>query len=302
MASGKRGALGPRPKLAALTGTPWAVPAKMQLERLMWFGAPRVEVLGSDIRCGKTLTSSNRHFKGVQLWPRGIDSKKFSPSFRSQTLRKQLGIGKHILLLFVGRLVAEKDLADLVEATHKLRQKKYKFHLAFAGDGPYRSTLEKELPNDHYFGFIQDQRLADLYASSDLFVFPSTTETFGNVILEAFASGLPVIGVKKGGSVDLIHHGFNGFLAEPHNSKNFADQIQTLLDDPKKMKKMSKKALETASRYNWPAINDRLITYYDWLIKNKKLNVPPPTIDHFYQNHPNKNPLSASSHTKGFAR
>jgi glycosyltransferase involved in cell wall biosynthesis len=208
----------------------------------------------------------NQGFKGVRLWPRGINSAKFSPKFRNEALRKKLKVGKKPLLLFVGRLVAEKDLGDLVEAALALRKKGYEFHLAFAGDGPYRETLEKNFPQDHFFGFISGRPLAELYASSDLFVFPSTTETFGNVVLEAFASGLPVVAVAQGGSADLVDHGKNGYLGRPRDPKDLARWMQKCLDSAPLRKKLGKGALRTAAHYDWPIINGGLINEYEKLI------------------------------------
>ncbi len=217
---------------------------------------------------------AGRGFQNVQAWPRGIDSHKFSPSHRNMALRKKLGLGKEYLLLFVGRMVGEKDLADLAKAAHLLRKKGYKFQLAFAGDGPYRSIMEKQFPKDHFFGFIQGRKLSELYASSDLFVFPSTTETFGNVVLEAFASGLPVIGVRKGGVADLVQDRINGFLARPNHSEDFARRIQFFLDHPAAMQKARRGAIATATHYDWPTINGRLINHYEFLIREYKGKIP----------------------------
>jgi len=207
-----------------------------------------------------------RGFNNVRLWPRGIDGKKFSPAFRSEDLRKKLGIGSQLLLLFVGRMVSEKNLQDLADAALDLRSQGYQFHLAFAGDGPYRAVMEKQLPNDHFFGFIQGQELAELYASSDIFVFPSTTETFGNVTLEAFASGLPVVAVNKGGSADLVQDGINGYLAKPTDPKDFAQKILPLLENEPLRKSLSQGALQTAQTYDWPTINMRLLDICETLV------------------------------------
>jgi glycosyltransferase involved in cell wall biosynthesis len=202
---------------------------------------------------------TRRGFKNVRLWPRGIDGSKFSPKFRSGALRQKLGLGDEPLLLFVGRMVGEKDLQDLADASVILRSQGCKFRLAFAGDGPFRAVMEKQLPQDYFGGFIEGRPLAELFASSDLFVFPSTTETFGNVILEAFASGLPVVGVKKGGVADLVVDGQNGFLARPNDPADFAEKIKTVLDNPGLHRRLAEGALQTAASYNWLAINRKLI-------------------------------------------
>lgn len=210
-----------------------------------------------------------RGFEGLELWPRGIDRSRFSPRLRSEALRKKLGLGKEKLLLFVGRLVQEKGLDELSKAALALRRQGYRFHLAFAGDGPYRSILEKRLPQSHYFGFIQGRELSELYASSDLFVFPSTTETFGNVVLEAFASGLPVVGAAQGGSLDLVKPGVNGLLAKPLDAEDLTRQVRTLLDNPKTVKRMVQGALATAAHFHWPVINRKLLNHCQALLSGK---------------------------------
>ena len=139
-----------------------------------------------------------------------------------------------------------------MEAAQILRQKGYQFKLGFAGEGPYGKTLKEKLPNDLFFDFIKGKELSKVYASSDLFVFSSTTETFGNLVLEAFASGLPVVGAKKGGSTDLIQHQKNGLLAGPFDGIDLARQIEWILNNPQKTKNLCQKALETAEHYNWP--------------------------------------------------
>lgn len=206
-------------------------------------------------------------FHGVRLWPRGIHRHQFSPKLRSAKLRQKMKLGRKPLLLFVGRLVAEKDLGDLVQAALKLRAKGYSFDLAFAGDGPYRAELESRFPKDHFFGFIQGKPLWELYASSDLFVFPSTTETFGNVVLEAFASGLPVVAAAQGGSADLVEPGKNGLLARPRDPEDLADKIERFLKERSLRDRCRKGALATATRYDWSTINGNLIGEYENLVR-----------------------------------
>jgi glycosyltransferase involved in cell wall biosynthesis len=209
-----------------------------------------------------------RGFRNVRLWTRGVDTKKFSPRLRSAALRRKLGLGKEPLLLFAGRMVGEKDLEDLAQAAAHLRKTGFSFHLAFAGDGPLRAPLQARFAQDHFFGFLQGKALAELYASSDLFVFPSTTETFGNVVLEAFASGLPVIGADKGGSSDLVKPGVNGFLALPKSPADFARQIQRFLENPALGRRLKTGALQTAAAYEWRVINGQLIQDCQTLVQD----------------------------------
>ncbi|HVO36478.1 MAG TPA: glycosyltransferase family 1 protein, partial [Gemmatimonadales bacterium] len=202
----------------------------------------------------------------VELWERGIDRRAFSPAFRSESLRRQLGAPERPVLLYVGRLVREKNLLDLVAATERLAQLGDRFTLALVGDGPMTAELKRLLPAAHFAGFQQGADLARWYASADLFVFPSTTETFGNVILEAFASGLPVVTVDRGGVRDLVKPGENGVLARPGLPDDFARQIHDLLARPAALRELGAGALQTAARYQWPAVNRRLLDGYRELL------------------------------------
>ena len=255
-------------------GYAWAIPGGWRWMR--WcYNRSRITFVPTP---GAIADLTARGFKNVRRWPRGIDESKFTPRFRSPSLRQELGAGEEPLLLFVGRMVGEKDLQDLADASVILRFQGHKFRLAFAGDGPYRATMEKQLPRDYFSGFIQGQPLADLYASSDLFVFPSTTETFGNVILEAFASGLPVVGVKKGGVADLVVDGQNGFLAQPNNPADFAEKIKTILNQPDLRKHLSEGALQTAASYNWLTINRKFIEEGAQLVRESPHPNPSPKV------------------------
>jgi glycosyltransferase involved in cell wall biosynthesis len=172
---------------------------------------------------------SRKGIKNVDLWQRGINMEKFSPRHRNETLRRSIGAENIPLLLYVGRLVKEKDLDDLVHACHLLRLWGNTFKLVFVGDGPMKKYLMRRLPDAHFAGYQHGPNLSRWYASADIFVFPSTTETFGNVILEAFASGIPAVGVNQGGVADLITPGMDGLLAEPNAPRSLAEQIQILL-------------------------------------------------------------------------
>jgi glycosyltransferase involved in cell wall biosynthesis len=253
-------------------GYAWAIPGGWQW--MKWcYNRSQVTFVPTP---GAVEDLTRRGFKNVRRWPRGIDGAKFSPKFRSTALRQKLGVGEEPLLLFVGRMVGEKDLQDLADASVILRSQGYKFRLAFAGDGPFRATMGKQLPQDYFGGFIEGQPLSDLFASSDLFVFPSTTETFGNVILEAFASGLPVIGVKKGGVADLVVDGQNGFLSRPNNPKDFADKIKIWLGQPDLRKRLSDGAIQTAASYDWLTINRKLIQEASQLVEETQSPNPSP--------------------------
>jgi glycosyltransferase involved in cell wall biosynthesis len=208
----------------------------------------------------------NHRIERCELWQRGIELDRFSPSYRDDNLRRSVGSTDDPILLFVSRLVKEKDLDDLVKAVDLLNTRSYAFRLVLVGDGPLREALEDQLPEARFTGHLEDHQLSEWFASADIFVFPSTTETFGNVILEAMASGLPVVGVRAGGVVDLISEGSDGLLAEPKDPSGFAEKIAFLLDHPEKRSGMAQNALVKAHQYSWESINKGLLKSYRTLI------------------------------------
>jgi phosphatidylinositol alpha 1,6-mannosyltransferase len=207
----------------------------------------------------------------VELWSRGIDSERFAPRFRDPALRERVGADpERPMLLLVSRLVKEKDLADLVEVNRILRERGASFRLALVGDGPMRAELERRLPDAHFAGHRTGDDLARWYASADVFIFPSTTETLGNVVLEALASGLPAVVVDRGGPQDLISPGENGFVARANDPASIADAAERLLRDPALRERLGRTARETAVRErSWSAINGRLVESYQRVVSHQ---------------------------------
>jgi glycosyltransferase involved in cell wall biosynthesis len=247
---------------------------------LLYYGLGWAEPLGWRYmrwfynQCAITLAPSRtvaeelrvRGIPNVTLWQRGVDRQRFSPSFRSQALRERIGAGGVPVLLFVGRLAREKNLDDLVEAVRVLEQRGDRFKLVLAGDGPMRRELRGRLPQAHFTGYVDGDALARWYGSADIFVLPSTIETFGNVVLEAFASGLPVVGVDRGGVRELITHGVNGLLAPPRAPAAFAELIHSLLVRPAEAARLGARARATAAHYRWPEVSRRLLATYRQLM------------------------------------
>jgi phosphatidylinositol alpha 1,6-mannosyltransferase len=199
----------------------------------------------------------------TELWSRGIDLGRFNPRWRDPELRAQVGADDDTpVLLLVSRLVKEKDLADLVAAERILRERGVAHRLVLVGDGPMRPELERELPGAFFAGHQTGEALARWYASGDVFVFPSTTETFGNVILEAHASGLPAVVVDRGGPPDLVDPGQTGLVARANDPADFAAKIEALLADPETRRRMGCLAREAAAAHDWEAINGRLLESY----------------------------------------
>lgn len=206
----------------------------------------------------------------VDVWERGVDLHQFSPALRTESLRERAGACDRPMLLYVGRLARQKNIGDLADAVDILKQQlgPDAFRLAVVGEGPEAGELKERVPDAHFAGFQRDSALARWYASADLLVFPSTTETFGNVVLEAFASGVPAIGADSCGTKDLVEHGVNGLLAKPNDAVDLARQIASLLADPARLCQMGDAAEVTALRYHWTDVNRRLLDSYRGLIED----------------------------------
>jgi phosphatidylinositol alpha 1,6-mannosyltransferase len=203
----------------------------------------------------------------TELWSRGIDVSGFSPAHRDEQLRQRVGAGpRRPLVLLVSRLVKEKDLADLVSMDRILASRGAAYRLVLVGDGPMRGQLERELPDAVFAGHSTGAELARWYASADIFVFPSTTETLGNVVLEALASGVPSLVSDRGGPQDLIRDGENGYVLPANRPDLLAQRVEALLHDPALRARLSAAARASASSRRWDEINGALIDSYAALI------------------------------------
>jgi len=155
-------------------------------------------------------------------------------------------------LLYVGRVSKEKDLDILATAYRQLRDEKLPLKLFIVGDGPYAKPLAELLPDAIFTGYLAGEELAQAYASADLFVFPSTTDTFGNVIIEAQASGLPVVVSDLGGPKELVEHGVDGLVTRANDAQDFAQAIRSLVTNGPLRAQMSLRAREKVINRSWP--------------------------------------------------
>ena len=156
----------------------------------------------------------------------------------------------------VGRLAAEKNLALLVKSFQALQQAhpQQRLKLILVGDGPQRASLQQQLPDAIFCGLQRGEELAAHYASGDLFIFPSLSETFGNVVLEALASGLGVVAFDQAAAGQHIRHGHNGMLAVDEDQQGFIEAASLLLEDRESLRRVRLNARQHASRQGWPAI------------------------------------------------
>lgn len=196
-----------------------------------------------------------RGFDRVAVWGRGVDSARFSPHKASRQVREQLGIdADEVVFLYCGRLAAEKNLGMLVEAFKKLEH--LKARLLMIGDGPMLNRLRNDC--DHrviFVGYRHGEELARFYAAADVMAFPSLSDTFGNVMLEAMASGLPVIGFDVPGPKDIVQHGHTGELAPAVSAQALYETMKRFFKDAEYRRMLGQNARRYAEEQNWTHIN-----------------------------------------------
>ncbi len=206
--------------------------------------------------------------RNLMYVPNGVDLNLFRPEFRSNPWRERIhGSKEKTIVLFVSRLVWEKDLRVLAEAYSILRNKRNDFELVIVGDGHARQEFEQTMPGAHFLGYQSGKVLAESYASSDIFVFPSTTETFGLVTVEAMASGLVPVAAKIGGAAGIIQDGISGIFSKPFDGADMAQQVEFLIDHPEKREKLSYGATFRAQDFGWTHVLDELFGNYHEVIR-----------------------------------
>ena len=217
-------------------------------------------------------------YKNTKIWTRGVDTSLFNPVQKDLNFKSKIGLSEtDILLLYVGRLAPEKNIGSLLETFKKARstlnrQGKNLF-LALVGTGPLVEQSDLEKTNGIILpGELRGNHLAQWYASADIFVFPSTSETFGNVILEAQASGLPVLCLNSQATQERICNHHDGILAA--NIEEFEKQIIDLCADKSKRVFLGKNATQTAKSQKWDDIFNRLYQEYCEVIESTKTNFP----------------------------
>ncbi len=201
----------------------------------------------------------------VHLWQRGIDSTRFHPQHRSIELRTSL-LGARPdrkLVGYVGRLANEKRIDEL-----KVLDARDDLQLVIIGEGPAKARLMNLLPNAIFVGYQGGENLATFYASLDLFVHTGKHETFCQSIQEALASGVPVIAPNSGGPLDLVKHGWTGYLIDTSDSKQLSHSVDLVLRSPELLA-MTKRARESVIHRTWEGVNSQLINHYFELIGSK---------------------------------
>ena len=190
----------------------------------------------------------------LKILPRGLDTELFHPARRDSAFFEKFGSSNgEVRLLYVGRISKEKDLDVLAGAYRRLRKEGLGVQLFIVGHGPYSEALAKSLPEAIFTGHLTGKQLATAYASADIFVFPSTTDTFGNVILEAQASGLPVVVSDSGGPKELVTDEANGLVTKSHDVEDFTRAIRELVTNRALRERMANSARESITERSWPS-------------------------------------------------
>ncbi|MBN2305084.1 MAG: glycosyltransferase family 1 protein [Anaerolineae bacterium] len=207
--------------------------------------------------------------RDVGLWRRGVNADQFHPRHASAGMRARLSDG-HIndtILLYVGRLSSEKQIDTL---RHVLTQVPGT-RLAIVGDGPARQDLQAHFAGTptKFMGYLRDEELWSAFASADTFVFPSSMETFGLVLIEAMASGLPVVTTRVGGVEDMVRTGVNGYAFNVGDVRGMVDGVRAVMSEKNKRAVMGRNARLFAETQSWPAMMDELVTCYDDLITGR---------------------------------
>lgn len=196
----------------------------------------------------------------IRVLPRGVDRERFSPEKRSKEFWSKYGMNGNFKLLYVGRISKEKNLGVLMDAFKFVRSSTPHVDLVIVGDGPELEALKAAQPdpNVKFLGVLQGEELARAYASSDVFVFPSVSDTFGNVVLEAHASGLPAIVSDRGGPAELVRRYGSGVVVDVRTPAPFCSAIRELIWDGNRRQALGQCALAAAMEHDWDRIIEEL--------------------------------------------
>lgn len=224
----------------------------------------------------ETLTHlTDRGFKKLSIWGRGVDSTLFHPGDCDSDFKARYDIPQdRILLTYVGRIAPEKDIKTLSNIIHYFpKEWTDRVCWVIVGEGPSEQELKNSFrghSNVRFTGYLKEEELSEAYSASDLFIFPSPTETFGNVVLESMACGTPVIGANSGGVRSIIDEGTTGYLVNPRDVRAFIDRILFLLIHPNLLTQFSQNARRYALNQSWDVIFSKLTNEFCGIVDYKK--------------------------------
>ena len=206
----------------------------------------------------------------VGIWSRGVDRELFHPGRRAMAWRRAQGIGdEEVVVGFFSRLVMEKGLDVFSDAIDELRQRGIAHRVLIVGEGPAREWFENRLPGAHFAGFLGGAELATAVAAMDVLFFPSVTETFGNVTLEAMACGVPVVAAAATGSESLVDDRVSGRLIRPGAVHHFAEAVRAYVEQPELRAQHGKAGEARSLQFSWDRINQTVADTYIRLIRQR---------------------------------
>ncbi len=242
------------------------------LKYMNWFHRPFKKIFVPSHETIRQL--KRRGFQNTVLAPAGVDCALFHPGYDQESVREKYGLSRRYTLSFVGRLAPEKDLRTLMKIASSIPPElNDQIDWLIVGDGPMREELEEKAPvNMNFTGYRTGTDLAEIYSISDLFVFPSSTETFGMVVLEALASGTPAVTSNAGGVKNIIKQGKNGFTCEPGDVTAFTEAIVLLLKNSRLRKKFRAEARLYALGQSWDTIFEEMLWHYQDVTTEKEIS------------------------------
>ncbi|BAQ64695.1 glycosyltransferase [Geminocystis sp. NIES-3709] len=215
----------------------------------------------------------NHGIERVDLWQRGVDTDSFHPSLASGEMRNKLSQGNPDapLLLYVGRVSAEKEIDKIKPVLESIPEAR----LAIVGNGPARQELEAYFANTNtnFVGYLHGEQLGSAYACADAFIFPSSTETLGLVLLEAMAAGCPVVAARRGGIPDIVTDGVNGYMFDPDDAQGAIDATRRLLSHKEEREQLRQNARLEAEKWGWSSATAQLRNFYQGVLSKNNLSL-----------------------------
>ncbi len=196
----------------------------------------------------------------MKLWPRALTEGIFSPAKADPNFKKKHGLSDKPVILYASRLVYEKNVLTLVDMYKKAQVDHPDYRFVVVGDGVANGQMRHEMPEAIFLGHLSHSELATVYASCDIYVFTSITETFGNVVIEAMASGLPCVIANGGGSAAFIESGVNGYLATYNDAADYLAKIENILHNPALKQSFIDKGIEYTDSLTWPSLINTYLT------------------------------------------
>ena len=256
-------------------GLKWLEPAARAIMRRFY---RRCDAIVVPAESTAAIMRAQRMNKDISIWARGVDRTQFNPERRSLEWRHAHGIGdEEMVVSFLGRLVLEKGLDVFADAIDAARAIDVPLKVVAIGDGPARGYFQERLPDAIFTGQLTGHELATAFASTDVFLNPSITETFGNVTLEAMACGLPVMAAAASGTTSLVQDNVTGRLAEPGDTDAMAAELADYQRDPALRARHGAAGLAFAKTMDWDAINAAVMHVYERVIeRRRRINRPFP--------------------------